>query len=557
MSVIVNWKNDKELIQCLAFAFVAEFKNDKEMNVQSKFVDLISFFITTNEETQNDKEKKQEYPKIIQTIIKNFLSIQFPFNPLISYLKTRKEKDVIFSLKTVYIIAKKLSDKSYMDIRNYRIYTQFDNFMIAVKDKPIINIQKALNLPTSDKLVDLYSSIDVILIKKHKRRAVEMDFKNNFGTEETIIANGLVAGKLYAEKFQKYIDDKTWFPISLKLPGTLKAANNIKLSLISFNRSEAIKDIEIDPYIRFLALLLKNPSQTKTKINALVDIEFSEFNLNLQYWKLPITFNYDKILDTDLKTKLLNYPLSFDLQLLNGSWNGQWSSKTSKNQHLAGYFGGVSISSFENLIKKYPHFKYYITKLANDRTMIFDQLCEKYEKNLVFGDTIKEKNLQKRYNQYKESARKYVGENKFLFGNEFYELQKFTRILDGKLNFKLKTIETEYKINVINYIKKLLHERHVNTLNKEWITGHFNNIQMSYFLFYGGEDFKKFVKKAIVLMLYGWITKKAHITINFHQPNYHVMHNVLEEIIETTVTEKMRKEDKIKYFKTAPHYILT
>lgn len=557
MSVIVNWKNDKELIQCLAFAFVAEFKNDKEMNVQSKFVDLISFFITTNEETQNDKEKKQEYPKIIQTIIKNFLSIQFPFNPLISYLKTRKEEDVIFSLKTVYIIAKKLSDKSYMDIRNYRIYTQFDNFMIAVKDKPIINIQKALNLPTSDKLVDLYSSIDVILIKKHKRRAVEMDFKNNFGTEETIIANGLVAGKLYAEKFQKYIDDKTWFPISLKLPGTLKAANNIKLSLISFNRSEAIKDIEIDPYIRFLALLLKNPSQTKTKINALVDIEFSEFNLNLQYWKLPITFNYDKILDTDLKTKLLNYPLSFDLQLLNGSWNGQWSSKTSKNQHLAGYFGGVSISSFENLIKKYPHFKYYITKLANDRTMIFDQLCEKYEKNLVFGDTIKEKNLQKRYNQYKESARKYVGENKFLFGNEFYELQKFTRILDGKLNFKLKTIETEYKINVINYIKKLLHERHVNTLNKEWITGHFNNIQMSYFLFYGGEDFKKFVKKAIVLMLYGWITKKAHITINFHQPNYHVMHNVLEEIIETTVTEKMRKEDKIKYFKTAPHYILT
>lgn len=557
MSVIVNWKNDKELIQCLAFAFVAEFKNDKEMNVQSKFVDLISFFITTNEETQNDKEKKQEYPKIIQTIIKNFLSIQFPFNPLISYLKTRKEEDVIFSLKTVYIIAKKLSDKSYMDIRNYRIYTQFDNFMIAVKDKPIINIQKALNLPTSDKLVDLYSSIDVILIKKHKRRAVEMDFKNNFGTEETIIANGLVAGKLYAEKFQKYIDDKTWFPISLKLPGTLKAANNIKLSLISFNRSEAIKDIEIDPYIRFLALLLKNPSQTKTKINALVDIEFSEFNLNLQYWKLPITFNYDKILDTDLKTKLLNYPLSFDLQLLNGSWNGQWSSKTSKNQHLAGYFGGVSISSFENLIKKYPHFKYYITKLANDRTMIFDQLCEKYEKNLVFGDTIKEKNLQKRYNQYKESARKYVGENKFLFGNEFYELQKFTRILDGKLNFKLKTIETEYKINVINYIKKLLHERHVNTLNKEWITGHFNNIQMSYFLFYGGEDFKKFVKKAIVLILYGWITKKAHITINFHQPNYHVMHNVLEEIIETTVTEKMRKEDKIKYFKTAPHYILT
>ena len=557
MSVIVNWKNDKELIQCLAFAFVAEFKNDKEMNVQSKFVDLISFFITTNEETQNDKEKKQEYPKIIQTIIKNFLSIQFPFNPLISYLKTRKEEDVIFSLKTVYIIAKKLSDKSYMDIRNYRIYTQFDNFMIAVKDKPIINIQKALNLPTSDKLADLYSSIDVILIKKHKRRAVEMDFKNNFGTEETIIANGLVAGKLYAEKFQKYIDDKTWFPISLKLPGTLKAANNIKLSLISFNRSEAIKDIEIDPYIRFLALLLKNPSQTKTKINALVDIEFSEFNLNLQYWKLPITFNYDKILDTDLKTKLLNYPLSFDLQLLNGSWNGQWSSKTSKNQHLAGYFGGVSISSFENLIKKYPHFKYYITKLANDRTMIFDQLCEKYEKNLVFGDTIKEKNLQKRYNQYKESARKYVGENKFLFGNEFYELQKFTRILDGKLNFKLKTIETEYKINVINYIKKLLHERHVNTLNKEWITGHFNNIQMSYFLFYGGEDFKKFVKKAIVLMLYGWITKKAHITINFHQPNYHVMHNVLEEIIETTVTEKMRKEDKIKYFKTAPHYILT
>jgi len=75
------------------------------------------------------------------------------------------------------------------------------------------------------------------------------------------------------------------------------------------------------------------------------------------------------------------------------------------------------------------------------------------------------------------------------------------------------------------------------------------------FLFMGGESLKLFFKKMVVLMLYGWITKKSLNVFKKipNTANYFEMKNAIEGMIENT--QKNLPPNRVS-LTTPPHYIL-
>lgn len=542
----VSKQNDKELIQCLCLAYFAHLPNSNAKNHEETFYALLA--------------PEQEEKSLLNYLIRNYLSENFPVRNLILFLEQESKKvtkattaeqskvNVRNKLRRIYLITKALIQKRYFTPKNYFYLDSTSEFFNFIKVHCIQKIKRALNFSGSIRL-DIFSSIDIIILRKTKLDEIYKKFDEQFKSKESIIKNGLIAGELYAKLFQKYIDDKSWFPISLKLPETISGAEKSTLKLVSSKPSRK-NTIEIDPYIRLLSLLSKNPITATNIIDDFIDINFDKFDIiNNQNWTFPVDFNYSKIKDPDLEQSLLNHNLSFDLLILEGgSWNGSWGSKSLSNQAKAGHFGGLKISSFETIIKQHKDFNFIFNKVLNIRKEIFNIIIKKYEPQIL----IKNRN----YYNLKSLCSKDLGEKTFITHrhNKFKNIKNFFNLIENSLNLQPETIENEYQLGVINKIRGLLGNEFVSRNQQKHLQNHFEASQMSYFLFNGGKTLQLLFKKMFILMLYGWITKKSLSIVRINNFNFYEMKNVIEGIIE----DQQRKLSPNKVtFSVAPHYILT
>lgn len=537
----VSKLNDKELLQCLCLAYFTKFSNHREEDHEKNFYNLF----------YDEKQRN-----ILNELKRNYLSENFPLYELLIFLGTtspdttkKKAANTRFKLKRIYITTKNLIQKRLFVPSHYFFLDSSSELFQLIKTKSIQNIKKALKLPSIR--IDILSSIDILIIRRSKIFEIYHTFNDQFKDTKTIINNGLKAGELYASLFQRYIDNKYWFPISLKLPETIYGAEKASLKLISQNKSKKLNKFEIDPYIKFLSLILKYPTKTTDLINKLITINFNDFILTSnQNWTFPIDLNYNAIEDPDLATKLYNYKLSFDLLLLEGgSWNGQWSNKTSKAQSQAGQFGGLSLSSFEKIIKQNQDFNVIFNQIADIRERTFNDIVKKYESNDLLLKT-------RNYSTLKSNARRILNSKSFLSDrNNLFNLpSQYFKYIDDQLKLKVGQVEAEYKLYFTNFVRGILGTKHIDLHQIKHIEKHFEYAQLSYFIFRGGKNLQLLFKKIFIVMLYGWITKKSLSTINLTSTGYYEMKNVVEGIIEDK--QKNLPINKVS-FTIAPHYILT
>ncbi len=537
----VSKQNDKELLQCLCLAYFTKFSNYREEDHEKNFYTL--FY---------DETKRN----ILNELKRNYLSENFPLYELLIFLGTtstdttkKKAENTRSKLKRIYITTKTIIQKRLFAPSHYFFLDSSSELFQLIKNKSLRNIKTALKLPSIR--IDILSSIDILIIRRSKIFEIYHTFNDQFKNTKTIINNGLKAGELYASLFQKYIDNKYWFPISLKLPETIYGAEKASLKLISQNKSKKLNKFEIDPYIKFLSLIFKYPTKTTDLINKLITIHFDKFILtNNQNWTFPIDLNYNAIEDPDLATKLYNYKLSFDLLILEGgSWNGQWSNRTSTAQSQAGHFGGLSLSSFEKIIKQNQDFNVIFNQIADIRERTFNDIVKKYESNDLLLKT-------RNYFTLKSNARRILNSKSLLSdkNNLFNVPAQYFKYIDDQLKLKVGQVESEYKLYFTNFVRGILGTKHIDLHQIKHIEKHFEYAQMSYFLFRGGKNLQLLFKKIFIVMLYGWITKKSLSTINLTSTGYYEMKNVVEGIIEDT--QKNLPTNKVS-FTIAPHYILT
>jgi len=64
---------------------------------------------------------------------------------------------------------------------------------------------------------------------------------------------------------------------------------------------------EIDPFIKFLAAILDEPTKAKQMIDKVIEIDFDKFVTHeLLNWVFPVNFNYNKLIDPVTKKPLEN-----------------------------------------------------------------------------------------------------------------------------------------------------------------------------------------------------------------------------------------------------------
>jgi hypothetical protein len=100
-------------------------------------------------------------------------------------------------------------------------------------------------------------------------------------------------------------------------------------------------------------------------------------------------------------------------------------------------------------------------------------------------------------------------------------------------------------------IKKIRSEGGFTTdlgaINSTRLSEHYISLQMSYFLFVGGQSFRQFLKKSIFFTIFGAITKRGFTKISGSGAT-----NLVKRKIQT---DKMLKEVEVS-FTAAPHLIL-
>lgn len=521
----ISTQNDKELVQCLAFAYFAKFPKYEDESHEENFYSMF------NSSSNND---------LLNKLKKEFLSFNFPANGLKELYKFESSPDI--KLKIIYNLTKKLvRENAIPNLKNYYFLDEGDPFTKLVKDKCLTNIKNAFELPFQS--IDPLSSVDVFFVKKNKVLKIQKEFEENFSSKESIINNNLIAGNQYAIITQKYINDHSLYPISLKMPQQLNQVNTTHMRLISFKPSKNTT-VEIDPYIKFLSLILEHPEKTTHYISNLVNINFNQFDIgDKQYWKFPIDFNYSRITDIETKQKLENYNLSFELIAHgNGGWNGQWSKKSLQNQNIAGHLGGLSTITFEYYAKKFPNYRTILNSVIKEREKQFLLTVKNYD--------TKYKN-DSEYKRLKTSALNEININSSIPNttNIQKNLTEFFNYIERNENISFNTLNDIYKLNFINEIRKQLNQRYVLKNQTKYIDKHYEHAQISAFLLKGGKSFELYFKKVFVLAIFGLLTKKSHKVVGID--DYNGMKNIISKEI------KVNKRKIIREFQTAPHYIIS
>jgi hypothetical protein len=525
----------KELAQCLAFAYFAENPNYTEKVGMEESEHAIGFYRlfmgTTN---------VQEYRR-------KYLSAGFPLNGVkkefkVTLTEKTKKESYHTTAKKVYRVAKACVEKKVFkgSLKDYKFLDQNDPFVLLVKDISLTNIKKAFDLSYK---IDILSSVDIMAVKKSKIGAITSDLKKYVTDPESILNNSLSnspQSNSYANIIRKYFEPRDLIPISLKLPTTISAIPNIKIVDIKL-RGEILPDI--DPFIKFLALILDEPQHTKRYIDTVIDIDFKSFiTFEKLNWELPVKFRYSKLRSSKSQTPMMKYDLNFLLyaQGYGAGWNGQFAAST-KHLKDTQWVGGVSSGVFEEICRKYQMYNSMSVKLGKLRRAKFEEVCDRLK---VLDPEA-----------FKECSTSYVSAGALTESRDIlYKKKKNIKIINFFNKFqKISGLESEnfydtYRMLVVDEVRG--YSKKYESTRIAVLSAHYDHAQICFFFIHGGESFQLHFKRKLFITVFGLITKLSHIY--FDETDYDKMKNI--------ITNKLGKADPKKIaseFQAAPHLIIS
>ena len=532
----------KEMAQCLAFAYFAENpKYDKSTN--NKDSEHAIGFYNLFSSSSNVTEYKRKY-----------LSDDFNIVTLKSKLKvtkTEKTKQLSYDpiVKKVYNVARTCVESKMFSsaLKDYKFLDQSDPFTRLIKDETLDRIKTAFGFPKVQK-IDVFSGIDMFAVKRAEMKKIDADFKKYFGNEDDILKNGIWGESGvndYASVIGKYFKTRSLIPISLKLPVNINTKPHVKI--ISLNEKNSAAD-DIDPYIKFLAAILDEPSKTKKIIETVIHIDFDKFkvheNLN---WEFPIDFKYKDLKDPITRKPIENYNLRFNLfaQGHSAGWNGQFDLSTKAHKDTQ-WVGGMGIGSFDRLAKSYPEYNRVIKEVVEIRVNEFEKMCTKLKESNSGAFEHVESKQASCLTELKKPMIHYLGSLKKV--KDFFDA--YDVYADNRFPYSISSY-TQYQNEVINTIRGFSKPYTPTRVTlKDIIDAHFGHAQLSYFLFEGGKNFELYFKQRMFVTIFGLITKMSHKVFDVN--DYAGMRNL--------ITQKIQDEhgkEIIHEFKTAPHYIVS
>ncbi len=530
----------KELAQCLAFAYFAENPTFDEPKGNKDSDHAIGFY-TLFSGTVNVSNYKKKY-----------LSDKFPLDAVkreFAVTKTATGKPSYHTTaKKVYNVAKACVKAKIFKypLNDYEFLDQNDPFVLFVKDKCLDNIKKAFHLNFK---VDAISSVDVFFVKKTEKKKILDEFKKYFTDTDTILKNTMwnqSGANDYSSVVGKFMKEGTLMPISLKLPNNVTSTPKIKR--VSFDPKDDSMG-EIDPFIKFLAAILDEPTKTKQMIDKVIEIDFDKFVTHeLLNWVFPVNFNYHKLIDPATKKPLEDYHLRFNLfaQGYGAGWNGQFDVSTKMHKDTQ-WVGGTSIKTFEEFARSYPDYKKNERQLTDQRIDHFKKFCARLkEKNYVAYDKVE---------SLYPAALKEISKNQIVYGKtntkntrEFFDMYDVHTNRKGINDDPTFTLYQNEFINIIRgYEKKYSGARDTKA---KIIDAHYAHAQISYFLTEGGKNFQVYFKQKLFMTVYGLITKTSHRT--FELDDYAAMRNAIVKYIQ-----KDGAKEIINELSTPPHYIIS
>ena len=297
-----------------------------------------------------------------------YLSNSFDLNKVkssFSVKKTEKTNKESYhpTAKKVYRVAIKCIQSKIFGsnkLSDYVFLGQEDIFTQTIKDECLEKISRAFGL--ANVKIDILSPVDMFCVKKSAKQEILNDFKKNILDAEnaTIISNHITGDNNennYSNLIEKYFKNHKLIPISLKLPNSL--SNNYFVQKIE--TSSKNKNTEnLDPYIKFLSVILDRPDETKKIVDDVIDIDFNNFEtFRLQAWAFPVNFNYKNLKDPNTKKPYIDYNVRFNLYAWGKSsgWNGMFDKSTKQHKSAGAFVGGLGISSFETFAKKHPSYR--------------------------------------------------------------------------------------------------------------------------------------------------------------------------------------------------------
>jgi hypothetical protein len=529
----------KELAQCLAFAYFAENPNYNDKKHEEGFLYLFS-----EEKALTKNHFPMKYKKYLSS------RDNFPYELLqkeFAVTKTATGKASFHpTSKKVYNVAKACI-KSRMfksPLNQYRFLDQKDEFVKFIKDETLTKVKKAFGF--GNMKVDMFSSVDVFIVKTSEKRKVVSEFTRHFHKDEDILRNelwGKSGSNDYASVIGKFMKDGTLIPLSLKLPNAVTAIPHVKL--ISLDKT-INPNAEIDPFIKLLTAILDKPNETKKIINTVIHIDFDKFSVYEKLnWEFPVDFNYTKLIDPATDQPIESYNLRFNLfaQGHGAGWNGQFDKSTKMHKETQ-WVGGASIPAFERIARDYSQYKTAETKMLRLRLKVFEDYCKELEKLNPNA-----------YNEVKadqEKAQMVIEKDNILYGGgtkphvmlkpveSFFDA--YDELAGTKESFK------EFQIKFITKVRGSYHPYDGN--KKGQIDAHFAHAQISYFMTEGGKSFQLYFKQKMFLTIYGLITKMAHKVYDLD--DYKGMKNAITKIVKHKAGKQIIQE-----FRTAPHYIVS
>jgi hypothetical protein len=488
--------NTKEFLACLAFAYFMNDKNYKN-NPQHKenWINTFRDFKVT------DLRKKY----------KDYLEPNFDFGSLkIKYSFERGSGDS--HLYAIYNQMVTLFDSNLLDLtKQYRIYGQDSNFVQVIKNQCLERLMSVFSesFSASAKGQDL-NPADFYIVDFNRFDEIKRKFTDNIikpKEDTTILLNYKQdKSKTYESMISEYFRKKELIPISHKMPEGKDPFTSAKVGGNVSNLGNISKK-NIDPYSQLLvALYSKTPREVEKLIDNVIEIKYNLWDIressSSSSWKLIFDFNYKKLDPAFDDSRFALEPLPSQGS---GSFNGKFYIQKGQSKQTP-WVAGMAPKSLEPFLKSYSGYNNIMSHLGRKRVKVFD--------DVIYSEISRgTQSKQQKDNSFREiqAMKEYKDCVRFLSDRKFHTFNEL-RTKVSPFFVKLGQINgfEEYQKQIIQKIRSEGgFGTDLNSIRPERLYEHYISLQMSYFLFVGGQSFRQFLKKSIFFTIFGAITKRG------------------------------------------------
>lgn len=512
---------DKELLHCLAFAYIQKYSRDtlRDFQVYMTGYRMAKTIVLYNAEkitkgtaitqkiieklnTHNQQKKVALFDMDVMEKIPSFrpaaqfmganntLGAHFNDAKLTKYLlkifikKGTKKFEVLGSLqstKAVFDSMKKLCVSSLIgNATSYVVLSQSDPFVSHIKDNPLKQIKSALKFPGA---VDLLNPSDFYIVAKQSIPEIlkEIDTHIINADDQTILDNMRKGQHTYRTIINKYFGQKKLYGVSSKILSTstietkFKIVGTTSLGKTTLIRSELSKNI--DPYTRLLKHIIDTPSNMSSIIDEVITIDYRAANLRAisDIWVVPVHFNFNQF--DDIGEKIITFQLEF---LAEAGYNGKYIKTDTKIN--TPWVGGIQ-----------------------NKAVLADMFFTLYEDGFATDAFIKKR----------LASVSHPDLVKFLSNKTFISPKNVISTFE-KYGFDRKMINKFFVESATNllgeYGRNISEFTNLSPLAKQ---KSFNKAQHSFFL--TEPTMKQIVKKKIFLSIYGIATKKGYFAYTDNQ----------------------------------------